>query len=134
VRHRGDRLEPQQRIELAEPGRVAHAGAVVHRHRALKDPQAAQGALKELARLRGRLTVEGNGRTTRRLAPVAARLLLDVRDELRAEIHADQRARSLFAAEVRVGASGADLQDAAALADAPLSVDANVGPLWLSEL
>jgi translocation and assembly module TamB len=83
--------------------------------------------------LRGRLTVEGNGLTTRRLDPVAARLLLDVGDELRAELHADQRGRSLVAAKVRVGASAASLRDAAALADAPLSVDANVGPLSLRE-
>ncbi|MFL5302234.1 MAG: translocation/assembly module TamB domain-containing protein [Anaeromyxobacteraceae bacterium] len=83
--------------------------------------------------LRGRLAVEANGLTTRRLEPVAARLLLDVGDELRAELHADQQGRSLVAAKVRVGASAASLQDAAALAEAPLSVDANVGPLSLRE-
>jgi len=83
---------------------------------------------------RGGLSVSGRGLSTRRLKPVDARIELEAGDEVRANVQANQGGKSLLAAELRVGASAGQLQDAAHLAETPLWMQGNVGPLSLSEL
>lgn len=83
---------------------------------------------------RGELSVTGSGLSTQELKPVDARIQLDAGDEVRADLRADQGGKSLLAARVRVGASAGRLQEADRLAEAPLSIDATVGPLSLADV
>ncbi|HET7826515.1 MAG TPA: translocation/assembly module TamB domain-containing protein, partial [Anaeromyxobacter sp.] len=83
---------------------------------------------------RGEISVAGSQLTTRRLAPVDARVRVQVGDELRADVAADQRGKSLLAARLRIAAPVGRLLDAGRVADAPLAIQADVGPLSLSEM
>jgi translocation and assembly module TamB len=99
------------------------------------------GALSVRARLagtpaapRGELSATGSKLTTRRLEPVDARVRVQVGDELSADVSADQRGRSLLAARVRVAAAPERLLEPGRFANAPLSIQADVGPLSLAEM
>lgn len=82
----------------------------------------------------GEVSVSGKGIATQGLKPLDARIDLHAGDELRAELQAEQGGRSVFTAKARVGAGPRQLGDSHRLAQAPLSIEADVGPLSLSEL
>ncbi|BDG04789.1 translocation/assembly module TamB [Anaeromyxobacter oryzae] len=67
-------------------------------------------------------------------APVDANVELHAGDDLRADVWAEQGGKPLLTAKARVGIGPKQLKDRARLAQAPLTLEANVGPLSLSQL
>jgi translocation and assembly module TamB len=83
---------------------------------------------------RGELSVTGTKLTTRGLEPVDARLQVNAGDGLSADLRADQGGKAIVEARLRAGVAAGQLRDAARLAEAPLSIEADVGPLSLSRM
>jgi translocation and assembly module TamB len=83
---------------------------------------------------RGEVSVSAKGLTTQGLEPVDARLHLQAGDELRGDMRAEQGGKPVVTLEARVGVGPTELKDRNRLAQAPLSLEANIGPLSLSEL
>lgn len=83
---------------------------------------------------RGEVSVSAKGLAVQGRKPVDAQLHLRAGDDLRADVRAQQGGRPLLTANARVDASPKELMDRAHLAQAPLSLVAEIGPLSLSEL
>jgi len=83
---------------------------------------------------RGEVSVRGRGLATQGVKPLDALIHLQLGDELHADVRAERGRESIFTAKARVRTDPRQLQDTSRLAQTPLSLDANVGPLSLSEL
>ncbi|WP_242354246.1 translocation/assembly module TamB domain-containing protein [Anaeromyxobacter sp. SG64] len=83
---------------------------------------------------RGEVSIRGRGLATRGVTPLDALLRLQLGDELQAEVRAERERKSIFTARARVRADPRQLQDRGRLAETPLSLEANLGPLSLSEV
>ena len=83
---------------------------------------------------RGEVSVQVRGFATQGVKPLDALVRLQLGDELHADVRAERGRESLFTAKARVRADPRRLQDPSRLAQTPLSLEANLGPLSLSEL
>jgi translocation and assembly module TamB len=83
---------------------------------------------------RGEVSVIAKGVAIRGREPMDASLGLHAGGELRADLQAARKGKPLLTAEARVGAGPQELEDRTRLAQAPITVDAKVGPVSLTEL
>ena len=83
---------------------------------------------------RGEVSVSGHGLATQGVKPLDALIRVQLGDELHADVRAERGRESIFTAKARVRADPRQLQDTNRLAQTPLSLEANLGPLSLSEL
>jgi translocation and assembly module TamB len=83
---------------------------------------------------RGEVSVSGHGLTTQGVKPLDALIRVQLGDELHADVRAERGRESIFTAKARVRGDPRQLQDTNRLAQTPLSLEANLGPLSLSEL
>jgi translocation and assembly module TamB len=83
---------------------------------------------------RGEVSVRGRGLAIQGVKPLDALVRLQLGDELHADVSAERGRESIFTAKARVRADPRQRQDIDRLAQTPLSLDANVGPLSVSEL
>jgi translocation and assembly module TamB len=83
---------------------------------------------------RGEVSVRGRGLATQGVKPLDALIRLQLGDELHADVRVERGREPIFTAKARVRADPRQLQDTNRLAQTPLSLEAKLGPLSLSEL
>lgn len=83
---------------------------------------------------RGEISVSAKGLATSGLEPLDARIRLQAGEEVTADVRAEQRGTPVLTAKARVGVDPRRLGDVTRLSQAPLSMEARVGPLSLSDV